>query len=90
MDSIEILIPDKEGNHLVVALSFYDDIMKTGSLQIPEEFSELDIADISINKIDIDQPLNIRAFPFLLLFTSNLHCFRDVYIFSCKNGVGFG
>ena len=62
MESIETLIPDKEGNHLVVALNFYDDVMKTGTFKIPEEFKGLDIADISINKIDIDEPLNIRAF----------------------------
>ncbi len=62
MESIEILIPDKEGNHLVVALSFYDNMMKTGTLQIPEELAVLDIADISIAKLDINKPLNIRAF----------------------------
>lgn len=37
MDSIEILIPDKVGNHLVVALTFYDDSIKTDTFQIPEE-----------------------------------------------------
>lgn len=62
MDSVENLIPDKEGNHLVVALSFYDDTMKAGAFQIPEEFGDLDIADISINKLDIDKPLHLRAF----------------------------
>lgn len=62
MDSIEILIPDKEGNHLVVALSFYDDTAKTGTFQIPEEFESLDIADISINKLYLDKPLHLRAF----------------------------
>lgn len=62
MESIEILIPDKKGNHLVVVLSFYDEIMKTLAFQIPEEFGSLDIADISINKLDMRKPLNIRAF----------------------------
>lgn len=62
MDSIEILIPDKEGNHLVVALSFYDDTAKTGSFQIPKEFENLDIVDISINKLYLDKPIHLRAF----------------------------
>ena len=62
MDSIEILIPDKEGNHLVVALNFYDNIVKAASFQIPEEFRELDIADISITKLDVNRPLSIKAF----------------------------
>ncbi len=62
MDSIEILIPDNEGNHLVVALSFYDNSIKSETFQIPEEFEGIDIADISISKLDIDKPLSIRAF----------------------------
>lgn len=31
MESIETLIPDNEGNHLVVVLSFYDDGEKSGT-----------------------------------------------------------
>lgn len=62
MDSIEILIPDNEGNHLVVALTFYDNTAKIDTFQIPEEFECLDIADISINKLDLDKPLHLRAF----------------------------
>ena len=50
MESIETIIPDNEGNHLVIVLSFYDDNDKTGTFQIPQEFVELDIADISIDK----------------------------------------
>lgn len=61
MDSIEILIPDNEGNHLVVVLSFYDDNDKTGTFQIPAEFAELDIADISINKLNLNRPLGLPA-----------------------------
>ncbi len=52
MDSTEILIPDNEGNHLVVVLYFYDDNDKADTFQIPQEFAELDIADININKLD--------------------------------------
>ena len=62
MDSVETLIPDNEGNHLVVVLSFYDDTAKSSTFQIREEFAELDIADISINKLSHEKPLNLRAF----------------------------
>lgn len=62
MDCVETLIPDGEGNHLVVVLTFYEDIEKTDTFRIPQEFSGLDIADISINKLDLDKPLHLRAF----------------------------
>lgn len=62
MEPVETLIPDDKGNHLVVALSFYDDKEKTGTFRIPQEFFQLDIADISINKLDLDAPLSLRAF----------------------------
>ncbi len=62
MESIETLIPDNEGNHLVVVLCFYDNIEKLDTFQIPQEFIELDIADISINKINLEKPLHLRAF----------------------------
>ncbi|MDE7402877.1 MAG: hypothetical protein K2M87_05655 [Muribaculaceae bacterium] len=62
MESIESLIPDNEGNHLVVVLSFYDDTQKLDTFQIPSEFINLDIADISIAKLNLDAPLGLRAF----------------------------
>ena len=62
MEAIENIIPDDWGNHLVVALSFYDEVMKAHTFHIPEEYEGLDIADISISKINLDVPLNIRAF----------------------------
>lgn len=62
MESVETIIPDNEGNHLVVVLSFYDDNDKVGTFQIPQEFDELDIVDIAINKLYIDTPLNLCAF----------------------------
>lgn len=46
MESIETLIPDNEGNHLVVILYFYDDRDKADTFQIPSEFMGLSIADI--------------------------------------------
>lgn len=62
MESVETLIPDNEGNHLVVVLNFYEDSQKSDTFQIPPEFTELDIADISIEKLNLDQPLGLRAF----------------------------
>lgn len=62
MESIETLIPDNEGNHLVVVLSFYDDGEKSGTFQIPEEFATIEITDISIEKLDLDRPLSLKAF----------------------------
>lgn len=62
MESIETLIPDNEGNHLVVVLNFYDDSQKTDTFLIPPEFAQLEIADIAIEKLNLDQPLRLRAF----------------------------
>lgn len=62
MESIETLIPDNEGNHLVVVLTFYDNSQKTDTFQIPSEFADIEIADISIEKLELSQPLGIRAF----------------------------
>ncbi len=62
MESVEALIPDNEGNHLVVVLNFYDDSQKTDTFQIPSEFFDLDIADISIEKLNLNRPLGLRAF----------------------------
>lgn len=38
MESVETLIPDNEGNHLVVALNFYEDSQKADTFQLPREF----------------------------------------------------
>ncbi len=62
MAPVKTLIPDNEGNHLVVVLNFYDDSDKTSTFQIPEEFARLDIADISIEKLHLDRPLRLKAF----------------------------
>ena len=62
MESVETLIPDNEGNHLVVVLNFYEDSQKTDTFQIPYEFSNLEIADIAIEKLNLDSTLSIRAF----------------------------
>ena len=39
MESVETLIPDNEGNHLVVVLNFYEDSQKADTFQIPPELS---------------------------------------------------
>jgi hypothetical protein len=62
METIETLIPDNEGNHLVVVLYFYDKEDMVSTYQIPVEFTELDIADINITKLDLKKPVRIRAF----------------------------
>ena len=62
MESIETLIPDNEGNHLVVVLSFYEENQKIGTFQIPCEYVGVEIADISIEKLYIDHSIGIRAF----------------------------
>lgn len=62
METVETLIPDNEGNHLVVVLYFYDEDYKTSTFQIPQEFADLDIGDININKLDSNKPIHHRAF----------------------------
>lgn len=62
MESVETLIPDNEGNHLVVVLNFYADSQKTDTFQIPSEFTELEIADLAIEKLYLDRALGLRAF----------------------------
>ena len=62
MESVETLIHDNEGNHLVVVLNFYEDRQKADSFQKPPEFTELEIADIAIEKLYLDEPLGLRAF----------------------------
>ncbi|MDE6368176.1 MAG: hypothetical protein K2K94_02960 [Muribaculaceae bacterium] len=62
METVETLIPDNKGNHLVVVLYFYDDYDKSVTFQIPQELIDLDIADININKLNLYKPLSIKAF----------------------------
>jgi len=46
----------------VVVLNFYEDCHKTDTFQIPSEFTGLDIADISIEKLNLKQPIGLRTF----------------------------
>lgn len=59
---MEYIIPDNKGNHLMVALDFYDNAYKQETLQIPEEYSDIEIADISIEKVYLDKPIHFSAF----------------------------
>ena len=62
METIETLIPDNEGNHLVVVLYFYDDEDKEASFHIPSDFTNIEIVDINIRKLDLEHPLGLKAF----------------------------
>lgn len=62
METVETLIPDNEGNHLVVVLSFYDELQKASTLLVPLDSSDLDLVDISIEKLNLDLPLGLGAF----------------------------
>lgn len=57
-----IILPDNEGNHLLVVLDFYDDKYKHATLNLPEEFIETEIVDISIRKHFLDRPIGVIAF----------------------------
>ena len=62
MKSIENTFSDNEGNHLMVALDFYDDSYKHDTLNIPEEYADIDIVDINIEKVFLDKPINPVVF----------------------------
>lgn len=62
MESIEKTFSDKGGNHLLVALYFYDSDYKQKALNIPEEYSNVNIIDIDITKAFVDMPINPIVF----------------------------
>ena len=62
MESIERTFSDKGGNHLLVALCFCDDEYKCNVLNIPKEYIDVEIADISITKAYVDQPIHYSVF----------------------------
>lgn len=62
MESIEKTFSDKGGNHLLVALYFYDKEYKQDVLHIPKEYSDIKIIDIDITKAYIDLPINPTVF----------------------------
>ena len=58
MGNTENIFSDNRGNQLMVALYFYDKYEKINTLKIPEEYADIEIADISIEKIELDKPLH--------------------------------
>lgn len=62
MESIEKTFSDKGGNHLLVALYFYDNDYKQDFLHIPEQYSHIKIIDIDITKAFVDLPINPVVF----------------------------
>lgn len=59
---IEHIFSDNEGNHLMVALDFYEESYKQEVLQIPAGYSNIEIVDISIEKTDLDRPIHPSVF----------------------------
>lgn len=62
MESIENIFSDNKGNQLMVALYFYDKDEKINTLNIPEEYADIEIADINIEKVELGEPLHYGAF----------------------------
>lgn len=62
METIENIFSDHKGNHLLVALDFYDFNYKRDILSIPEEFCDIDIVDINIGKAFVDKPIHYSVF----------------------------
>ncbi len=46
----------------MVALSFYDEEEKKQTFKIPDEYADIEIADISIEKTELNEPLHYGAF----------------------------
>lgn len=59
---MENIFSDGKGNQLMVALYFYDKDEKINTLKIPEEYTDIEIVDISIEKTELDKPLHYGAF----------------------------
>ncbi len=59
---IERTFSDNEGNHLLVALCFYDDENKRDTFHIPEEYNDIEIIDIEITKAYVDKPIHPVVF----------------------------
>lgn len=58
MTSIEQIFSDKKGNHLLVALYLCDNDYKLKALNIPEEYTDIEIVDINIGKASIEKPIH--------------------------------
>lgn len=62
MESIEQTFSDNKGNHLLVALYFYDNDYKQTSLHIPDEYADVEIVDIDIEKTFRDKQIHPVVF----------------------------
>ncbi len=82
METIEQTFSDNEGNHLLVALCFYDDDYKTSTLFIPEEFLDIEVADIEISKAFTDKPINPVVFFRMSAWLLEQFLMRDNAIFT--------
>lgn len=86
MDSIEKTFSDKGGNHLLVALYFYDLDYKQNILNIPAEYADINIIDIDITKAFVDLPIN--SIVFFRMSDWLLHKFEEmedtVFTFICS------
>lgn len=60
MESIEkhLLVPQKGSNHLSVAFCYCDDDYKRDTLYIPEEYADIEIIDINIEKVIDGKPVH--------------------------------
>lgn len=70
----------------MVALNFYDGDEKVRTLKIPEEYADIEIADINIEKTELDRPLHYAAFAAMtkwLFEQFNLHP-NAVFSFICS------
>lgn len=61
MKSVEQVFSDNRGNHILVALYFYDKDYKQAVLNIPEEYADINVIDINITKARLDKPINPAA-----------------------------
>ena len=82
MEPIKNIFSDNEGNHLMVALDFCDYSYKVDTLQIPEEYSEIEIVDISIEKVFVDRPINPVVFFRMSSWLLQQFLFHDNAIFT--------
>lgn len=86
MESIEQTFSDNKGNHLLVALYFYDNDYKQTSLHIPDEYADVEVVDIDIEKTFREKP--IHPVVFFMMSSWLLQQFNDhenaVFSFICS------
>lgn len=85
-NTLEKEFSDNRGNHLLVALNFCDDEYKRISFQIPEEFLDIEVVDIVIEKAQPDRPLHFVAlFKMAQWLTEQFHVWDNaIFTFICS------